>query len=188
MLYGIALMYILLCIRFQVRLEASFEDGQGGAVFCVGAWGIYMKREFVLVRGENACIVRFVPRGSIKKRKKNPASAFISRFLRNYMLDSLRRGRFERLEVCLRLGLGDACETAVAAGAVRAMLCSLLASSGSLRVCELRIVPEFSCACLRAHLRGIFSCQLGDIMLAALKTALRKRKEGLKWTNIPLRA
>jgi len=190
MLYLIALMYILLCVRLRVQLEGAFSDGQGSAVFCVGTGGVYLRREFVLVRGERAYMIRFVPRGSMgkKERKGNHVSAFISSFMRRFMLDSLRNGRFDRLMIHLQLGLGDACETAVAAGALRALLCSLLAAAGNLSACELRIMPVFSQTCLHVRLRGIFLWQVGDIMFAALKSALRKRKEGLKWTSIPLRA
>ena len=108
--------------------------------------------------------------------------------MKDYVIRTLRSGRFERIAIHLRMGLGDACQTAVAAGAAQALICALLASAGYGQACELRIVPEFSGTCLHARLQGIFSCQVGDIILAALKTACRNRKEGLKWTSIPLRA
>ena len=70
MLYLIALMYILLCVRLRVQLEGVFSDGQGSAVFRVGTGGIYLRREFVLVRGERAYTLRFVPRSSMGKKER----------------------------------------------------------------------------------------------------------------------
>jgi len=183
MLGVIALVYILLCVRIRVQLEAAWENGQGSASFCVGAMGVYLRRDFVLA--VQAFSIRALPRYGKTKKKK---SADQGRKIRSWLLEALRSKRFERIALYLRLGLGDACETAVAAGAVHAIGSIALAAAGDRRLCELRVTPDFANPCLCAHLQGIFSWQLGDIMLAALKQAHRKRKEGLKWTSIPLRA
>lgn len=178
MLVAIALVYIALCVRIRVQLEAAFADGHGRTAISVGAYGLYLKRDYALVRGAQAFLLRFVPyKGGEKKHKKAPpASAFIGRFLRSYVLNALRSGRFDRLMIHLQLGLGDACETAIAAGAVHALVCALLAYTGNEKQCDLRIVPQFSGMCLRVHLQGMFSCQAGDILFSLLKAVLRKKK------------
>ncbi|MBQ8619900.1 MAG: DUF2953 domain-containing protein [Clostridia bacterium] len=188
MLYLAALAYWLLCVRIRVRLEAFFVNGQGGASFSIGALGMHVRRDYALVRGDNAFSLRLRPyKGKWHEKKKNgPMSRYLSRLVKHILLDALHGGRLER--IVLSLSLGDACETALAAGAVRALLCALLAGLGGRANCGLSVVPDFDEEELRVHAAGIFSCRAGDIMLAALKAARGKRKEGLKWTSIPLRA
>lgn len=183
MLGVIALVYILLCVRIRVQLEAAWENRQGNASFCVGALGIYMRRDFVLAM--QGFSISAWPRYGKTGKEKQPDR---SRKVRIWLLEALRSRRFEHLALYLRLGLGDACETAVAAGAVQAFGSAIFAAAGERRLCELRVTPDFANPCLCARLQGIFSWQVGDIMFTALKQACRKRKEGLKWTSIPLRA
>lgn len=170
MLYLIALLYWLLCMRLRVQMEAFFTNGRCGAAFSVSMLGVHMRRDYVLVRGERAFSLRFKPCGRKQKtRKDSSMSRFISRLAKHILLDSLRDGRFEKIE--LRLSLGDACETAIAAGAAHALLCAVLASMGGLRGCDLCVIPDFKADCPCTHAVGLFSCRLGDIMLAALKAA-----------------
>lgn len=171
MLVLIALVYLLLCVRLCLQLTASFERGQGHVSCFVSVLGIQLRREYILVRGESAFSLRLEPLEEKKRRKAGSKNQrpFVNRLIKSILLDALRGGRFERIS--LRLGLGDACMTAIAAGAVRALLCAMI--PGGLRGCDLYVKPEFSGIC--AHAAGIFSCQAGDIMLAALKTASGKR-------------
>jgi len=186
-LYVIALVYSLLCVRLRVQLEASFVNGQGSASFSVGAFGVQLRRDFALLWKPPSLAIRAMPRyGKATFPKKNPPRR--GHRIRSYLINALRSKQFERVALHLRLGLGDACATAVAAGTVHALACALLAAAGDPRISELRVTPDFAQAGLCAHMTGIFSCRLGDIMLAALRPARRKRKEGLKWTSIPLRA
>ena len=182
MLIVIAWVYITLCLRIRVQLEAAFADGQGGAAIRLGAYGLYVKREYVFVKGEKALSVRIAARHGRKRKlnKAHPASAGFARFLRNYVINILRSGCFDSLKIHLQLGLGDACETAVAAGAAHALACALLAYTNNRNNYDPHIAPQFSGVCLRLHLQGLFFCQAGDILFAALKAAFRKKKAGLK--------
>ena len=186
MLFGIALIYVLLCVRLRIQLEAGFTDGRGSAALGVSAFGISLRRDFVLTAGANGFAA--VPRYEKGKKKKNRASGYMGRLLKDYAIQSLRSGQCDSVMLHVRLGLGEACATALASGTVHALACSLLAPLSELRNCDLRMTPDFEKACLCVHARGIFFCCAGDIMLALLKAAPRKRKEGLKWTSIPLRA
>lgn len=187
MLYLIALIYWLLCMRVSLRLEASLIDGKGRVSILAGALGVILRRDYVLVHGEHVFSLRLKP---CRKRKQKKNMGAVSRLLvrtaKRTLLDP-RVGE-RRLWLHLHLGLGDACDTAIAAGAVRALLCALASGICDLRCCDLRVTPVFDGLCLRAQMTGIFSACLGDIMLAALKAASGKRKEGFKWTSIPLRA
>lgn len=186
MLFGIALIYVLLCVRLRIQLEADFADGQGSTALCVSAFGVSLRRDYVLTIGVNGFAA--MPRYGKEKKKKNRASGYMGRLMKDYTIQSLRGGQLDFLMLHMRLGLGDAGATALASGTVHALACSLLAPLGDLRTCDLRVTPDFDKVCLRVHARSIFFCRAGDIMLALLKAAPRKRKEGLKWTSIPLRA
>ena len=186
MLFGIALIYVLLCVRLRIQLEADFADGQGSTALCVSAFGVSLRRDYVLTIGVNGFAA--MPRYGKEKKKKNRASGYMGRLMKDYAIQSLRGGQLDFLMLHMRLGLGDAGATALASGTVHALACSLLAPLSELRNCDLRMTPDFEKACLCVHARGIFFCSAGDIMLALLKAAPRKRKEGLKWTSIPLRA
>ena len=186
MLIGIALIYVLLCVGLRIQLEAGFADGQGSAALCVSAFGISLRRDFVFEAGVNGFAA--VPRYGKGKKQKNRTSGYMGHFMKAYAIKSLRSGQFDSLMLHVRLGLGDACATALASGTAHALVCSLLAPLSDLRSCNLRMTPDFDQVCLCVHARGIFSCSAGDIMLALLKAAPRKRKEGFKWTSIPLRA
>jgi len=188
MLFLIALAYGMLCVRLRVALEASWTDSTGSAALRVGACGLYARYEKQLILGEKRIRVRTAPRHGRQDKKENPIRKRLRRRLVPYLRSVILGRRFESVVVHVRLGLGSAAETAIAAGAVHALACALLFPLEGRQTCDLRVTPDFDKACLNAYLRGIFSFQLGDIMLAALKAALKKRKEGFRWKSIPLRA
>lgn len=182
----IALAYSLLCLRLRVQLEAAWWDQKGSAALRVGLLGMHLRRDYALALCAQAPFVCVRLRNGKPLRKKKTKER--DRSIRSHLLSILRVKRFESFALHVRLGLGDACETAVAAGAVQALSCAMLVRVCEMDRCDLRVSPDFSRCCLQAHMTGIFSCRLGDIILAALTAARRKRKEGLKWTSIPLRA
>ena len=190
MLLGIGLIYLLLCLRLRIRLEAEFADGQGSAVLSAGAFGVSLRRKYVLALEGKRLVFCAVPRRGRAKmhRRKDPVSESVGRFMKAYTIRALRSGRFQHLMIHARLGLGDACATALAAGAAHALCCSLLAALCDLRRCDLRMTPDFDRPCLRVQASGIFFCSTGDIILAVLRAVFNKRREGVKWTSIPLRA
>ena len=168
MLYLIALAYWMLCVRIRVQIEVFLINWQAGATFSASILGVHIRRDYVLIRGERPFSLRFKLCGRKQKAKKESSmSRFISRLAKHILLDSLRNGRFERIK--LRLALGDACETAIASGAAHALLSALFACMGGLRGCDLCVAPDFKADRLCMHAVGLFSCQPGDIMLAALK-------------------
>ena len=190
MLFLIALAYMLLCVRLKVVLEASWMENRGSASLRIGTCGFYGRYEKQLILGEKGIQVRSMPcRGRKKQDKKeSPLRKRLRRRLGPYLRNAILCRRFESMVVHVRLGLGNAAETAVAAGMVHALACALFYPLNRNQTCDLRVKPEFDQTCLRAFLRGIFSFQLGDIMLAAIKAAVRKRREGFRWKGIPLRA
>ncbi|MBR5301245.1 MAG: DUF2953 domain-containing protein [Clostridia bacterium] len=189
MLFLLALIYLLLCVRLRVQLDLSIAGAQGGVVFTVGALGVNVRHEAEIMRKENGMGLRLEPHKKKGSGKKHPAAQrAVQRVLAPYLKEVVRLRRIERLMLHVRLGLGDACETAVAAGGAYALLSVLAPIVARLADCDIRVTPDFAGACFHVRGQGIFFCQLGDIMLAALKAARRKRREGLKWTNIPLRA
>ena len=188
MLFLVALMYLLLCVRLRVQIDLAIENLQGSVAFAVGAFGVSVHHEAVIARKAQGVGFCLEPRNKPRRKKSPAAQRAVQRLLMPYLRDVVRFRRIERLMFHVRLGLGDACETAVTAGAVYAVLCAIAPPFVSPAACDIRVTPEFAGACLWVRSQGIFFCQMGDIMLAALMTARRKRKEGLKWTSIPLRA
>jgi len=179
----IAWVYILLCVRIRVQIEAAWVNGQGNAAFCVGALGVYLRRDFMLTM--QAFSIQAQPRYGKKGKKNTPDR---SRKIRIWLAEAMRSNRFEQISLYLRLGLGDACETAVATGAVRALGSTIFAAACNGKLFDWHVTPDFTKPCLCAYLRGLASWQLGDVVLAALKQMRKKRRKGLKWTGIPLRA
>ena len=189
MLFLAALMYWLLCMRFRVQIDVSYTQWHGRVVFSVGVFRLNWRHEAMIARKKEGAGLCLMPlHGEKKREKKHAAQQMMQRMLLGYLRSIVRKREFAFLSLHVCVGLGDACETAVAAGAIRAFAAALFAASARPQAWELRVTPEFSRACLSAYGRGIFFCQPGDIILAALKATKRKKKEGLKWTSIPLKA
>ncbi|MGN0775194.1 MAG: hypothetical protein ACI4MM_00810 [Candidatus Ventricola sp.] len=187
----IAAVYLLLALRLRLTADASLCGENSSLSLSAGAAGVELRFDGVLRRGENRFSLHMTPRYGAPLRLKAPAKLRV-RQLRSawpYGLAVLQAGRLEQVTLHARIGLEDAGETAVAAGAVRALLLSLPACLGAKAPCDLRIMPDFGGVGLAAHGRCIFSCQAGDIMFAVIKTAVRKTgREGFGWKSIPLRA
>lgn len=170
MLIAVALAYILLCVSIHVRLEASWINAQGSATFSVGVLGVYLHRDFVMTA--HACSVQVQTRyGRIEKGKPRNTSHRIQ----SWLVHAVRSRRFEQVAFNLRLGLGDACATAVAVGAVNMLARTLLASVHDYRLCDVHIIPDFTKICLCANLQGTISYRLGDVILAVIKRMYRKK-------------
>ena len=170
-----ALAYSLLYVRIRLQLEACFVHGQGCVLLSAGALGLYLHRDYDISLEEQLHVFLMKTRGRTAKRKKRIGSVFLFRLVRSCLLDNRYAGQREKLAVNVRFGLGSAAETAVGAGAVHALLCALFAGIGAAHACELRVIPSFDKVSFQADVTGIFSLRIGDIMLAALKAALRKR-------------
>ena len=189
MLFLAAIVYWLLCVRLRVQIDVSCTQRHGSVLFSVGAFGLNWRHEEVIARKKEGIGLCLMPlHGTEASKKKHALQRMAQRALFDYLRGIVRRRGFALLSLSVRVGLGDACETAMAAGAIRALAATLFAAAARPQACKLCVVPEFSGECLYVYGRGIFFCQPGDIMLASLKAAIRKRKEGLKWISIPLRA
>ena len=88
-----------------------------------------------------------------------------------------RAGKMEWLTADVRIGLGAAGETAAAAGILQALASALLLHAGHGAAVQLRVQPDFNHASFAAHAHCIFSCQSGDIILEAIRFALKKKKK-----------
>jgi len=168
----IGAIYLLLALRVRVSLEGSLCGTGGNLVLSAGAAGMYIRFDGVVKK--EGVFFTIAPRYAVrpKKAKKKEAHRKSVRVLRTYLWFA-RTGRMERLTVNARIGLGDACETAMIAGALRA-----LASAAVLRVergVDLHVVPDFDCASCAMQICCVFSCQPGDIMLAAIRFFMRKK-------------
>ena len=82
----------------------------------------------------------------------------------------------EELAVHMRIGAGDAGKTAMAAGVLRALISAAFLRIGCGKILDLRIAPDFDGISFAAYVRCIFSCQPGDMMLAAIRYALKEKR------------
>ena len=192
MLSLIAIAYWLMCVRLKVCVEASLREDEGSVALSIGACGVMLRYDARLMLGREGALFRLTPRYPGKRRKESGGAAQrqILRLLEPYLKDVLLGRRFDRIVIRARLGLADAAQTALLCGAMHALLCALLSSNEKTLPRILNVQPDFSGGGLCMFAQGIFSCQAGDIMLAARKGARRRKtgKEGFRWKSIPLRA
>jgi len=184
----IALAYLLLALRVRIGLNLSVSGTSGSLMLIAGAAGFCLRFDGEIHRESGRLLLTLRPRYGKLSREKRPKeeSGRALRIARWYLWFA-RTGRMERLALDARVGLGDAAQTALAAGCLRALAAAAFSRLESEAAYELRVTPDFGCACFCAQARCIFSCQPGDIMLAAIRAG-KSRREGLGWKSIPLRA
>ena len=110
----------------------------------------------------------FVSRGAWARARRAMAGARRRGRRGDYRraLGLARRLRLSRFSLRGRLGLGDAAATALAGGAVTALLGAALRSRAD--AVEIRLAPDFSGE-PRVELRGMIRVRAGQIILAAAK-------------------
>lgn len=180
----IVLAYLLLGVPVTVRASIGISNLEGAAQVSLGALGVALQRDAMLRWGPG---IRPGLRARYENspKRKTGGGMDMARLL-HLARTALRAARVQRFQIGVRLGLLEAQQTAVAAGAVRALLSSVLAASREVQTCEVAVVPDFASPGLLLTARCIFSFTPGDIMFAALGAAVSKlRKEGFTWHSIP---
>jgi len=175
----IAAIYLLLALRVRVSLEGAFCGEAGSLALSVGAAGAYIRFDGEIRKREEGVFFTLVPRYSARAKKKQTkeANGKSLRVARMYLWLG-KTGRMELLSAQIRVGLGDAGGTAVAAGLVHALAAAAMMRAGRSAQINLCVAPDFGCTSLAVHVRCIFSCQAGDMMLAAIRLKKRKKKAG----------
>lgn len=189
MFVAVYILYLLLCLPVTVRAALGVNDVQSTVRLSVGALLAQADFEGVLER-RGTLALRLKPRYGGGKGAGLPGlRRGTIRAARPFVRAVLDAASWQTLEIRLRLGLEEAWSTAVAAGAVRALARALLAGLRRAPPCDLRVDADFRAPCMVMTARCIFSVRAGDIMLAAVKTAVKKtQKEGVAWISIPSRA
>lgn len=102
----------------------------------------------------------------------------------------LRAMRLRYADVLVRMGLTDAQQTALAAGAMDALARGLVCAFEGQKAGCVRIVPEYGSSCFLLEAHCIFSARAGDIVFAGIRGMMknRSRREGSNWRSIPLNA
>ncbi len=181
------LLYLLLSMRVTVRLLACIEVGRSVISVSVGAFGLWLRLDGVTAPEEKRFGVR-LRYGAKRKRKRRHRKKDL-RAQRRWLHAALPLLNVQRMEIDVLAGLGQADQTAVAVGAIRASVSALLAAWGMNPAEVLHVQACFEHAAFWARGHCIFSFVPGDIMLAAARLALRKmRREGFGWISIPLKA
>lgn len=186
----IAAVYLLLALRVRICAQAAFSGVDGSVALSMGAAGVELRFDGELRMAQDGKLVCFIPRYGLLPRVGRGGGTRRDRLRRakGWLRILLRAGQIERAVLDVRLGLADAAQTAAAVGTLRAAGAAWAAYAGEYVPC-IRIVPDFGNSGVAARACCIFSFQLGDIMLAALRGAAKKTgREGLAWKSIPLRA
>jgi len=171
----IAAIYLLLALRVRISLEGSLCGAAGSLALSAGAAGVYIRFDGVISRKEEGVFLVLTPRYAAARRRQEKEKHIKSlRVVRTYLWFA-RTGRMEYLAAHVRLGLGDAGETAVATGFVRALAFAALRHLGRGAQVNLHVAPDFDGTSFTAHVRCVFSCQPGDMMLAAVRFFLKKK-------------
>ena len=186
MLALVGLAYLLLSIPVTFKMIVCFSGGQCWSQASAFALGVGARVDArVLWRGH----LRILPRyGQAWEEKPGGESAAPPAILR-------RLARMGRWEICALAGLGDAAQTAMAVGALRAGLCALMA--GFRLDGDVQVGADFRTQRFLMTARCIIRAPLGDIIFSAARAAMQERrksarmkarKEGFTWSSIPSRA
>ena len=180
-----AVIYLLLAMRMRIGLNVSLSGTRGSVILSAGAAGIWLRYDAEIHLDKNQPLIRARYRALRKKEKRKTGKSLY--MIRRYLWLA-KTGRMDRISFCARIGLEDAKETALAAGCLQAVASALLSAVNREGRQACFVFPDFDSSGYCAQLCCIFSCQAGDIMLAAIKAAVRKsRREGLGWKSIPLK-
>ena len=165
-----ALVYWFLAMRIRIR-AGVYLCGIAGSYFVqAGAWGVFLRADGEILCGADS-LKPVLHRRYTAGKAARKRSAALPKWLRRL----LRAGTAEYFSVYARIGLGDACTTAMAAGSVRAAGTALLACAGL--PCMLRVEPDYRSACFCLTAEGIFAVCPGDIVFAAIKAAAERRRK-----------
>ena len=169
------LFYLFLCMPVSADLALKSRGMHAQIRLYLRAWGLSVR------------INRPVGHGLDRKRAGERAKRVHAK--RKMIRAALRCARWGQTDVAIRIGMGDAAQTAVLAGGLRAGAQALSAAAGRRFPLLVRIEPDFSRVCLSVEARCIFSFVPGDIMLAVILAAVRKNAGGeFRWKSIRLKA
>ncbi len=183
MFLTMGIVYLLLCAPVTVRLVLSFNDIQSAARACVSALFLDADLEGLMVRKSGTIHLKSRKKPEMQLTRQQIGMA------KPLFAEVMRAAHWEKMELRIRIGTGNAATTALAAGSVRAAGLSVLSCVKNRPPCDFRVEPVFKTPCVLIYARCIFFVRAGDIMIAAVKTAVKKmQKEGFKWINIPSKA
>ncbi len=167
---------LLLVIPVTMQINFSYRPGESALHIQVRAWpGLkYRKTIDLLGMAQNALV-----REPVQPRKKTPARKKIKNWRRlslgalHTLLFFLRQTTLHRLRWRTRIGLFDACQTALAAGLLWGIkgffFSSLYRLSSPLRLPEMAVEPDFRRPFLAVAFESTLSARLGHILLAGIK-------------------
>lgn len=170
------MIYLLLTVPVIGDLVLDISDAHRGVRLSLRAWGMSL-------RIEDKPLKPGINRQSVGSRTK--------RLKKNWPMlrAALRTIRWGQTDIRMRVGLGEAAQTAMIAGSVHAGVSALRAIVGQRFPIEAHIKPDFRAPCFVLVARCIFSMVPGDIIFAVLLAAVKKTgREGFRWRSIRLKA
>ena len=169
------MLYLFLCMPVSADLALESRGMHAKMRLYLRSWWISLR------------IDRPLGAGMDKKRAGEHVKRIHAK--RRMIRAALQCARWGQTDVDVRMGTGDAAQTAVLAGGLRASAEAFRVAAGRRFPLQVRIEPDFGRVCLLVHARCIFSFAPGDIMLAVLLAAVRKNTGGkFRWKSIRLKA
>lgn len=185
----IALFYLMLCFPVVVRAFTGLNDKQNSLQMEVSYLGLSVCFDAVLRFDIAKPGVHLIPRYGRKKanRQSTEVKSRIRR-LRRFMTVYKSLNKVHETQLYIRLGLGDAADTAAAVGVCRALAALLFVRLFPADSEKWHVEPDFDHPGLLLCFSSIFSASAGDIMFAAVRAALDNgKREGSAWKSIPLK-
>jgi len=170
--------YLLLTIPFAGTVRAAVYSLDGEAQVALRFAGISLKHDVSLALGENGWPLSGAPVWGAPKKRRNEKKGCLMQRLRQMLENTIRdAASIQHLDITLRMGLGEACGTAVAAGGARAAVLSVLSVLPVPRDTMVRVIPDFFSPCFCLHMRCIFALSAGDIILKTAGSVIKRAAE-----------
>lgn len=159
----VALIYIALALPVTLQACIVLHGMQGSYAVQMGMLGVFARLDGLIDLKKRLLTTRCGRECSLSGRRKNKPQ----------LLRLVSAVRFEAGTVYLHAGLADAAQTALAAGAVRAVLLAALGRlGGAVRVV---VEPDYCVPGFALEAQGIVSFCAGDIICAAIRAAMKKK-------------
>ena len=167
MLWLVGAMYLLLSLPLTIRIGVSLNGLRGSTQATVFWLGLGARLDGELLwEGKPRFLLRYADPGKLSGVGKLTLPPGVLRAL----------ARMGRWDVRVLVGLGDAAQTAVAVGALRAALCAAMA--GGQLIGSARVGADFAAERFLMTARCFIRAPLGDMIFSGVRAVRKTRRKG----------
>ena len=162
------LIYLTLCLPAYLRIDACAGESGAALHACAGVGVVCLRYDVrIVLDGGRLCVKQQPFRRGRRKRSASQTRKSLKKVLRSI----LRVSHTQNICAYARIGLEDAAQTALAAGAVRAVFCAAMAGVRHAAQC---VIPDYGSAGVLITLRCIFAASPGDTLAELARRAIAK--------------